>query len=87
MGAGSTIASSNKRVPVDATIKQQGGATYVFAVAMRDGATKAEFTIKGLAGKLQAEVIGEGRAIDVTDGRYADDFKGYEVHLYRIAGK
>jgi len=85
VGEGSTVASSNKVVPVEAMIKQQGGATYVLAVAMRDGATKADFGIKGLAGKAQAEVLGEGRKIDVADGKFSDDFKGYEVHLYKIA--
>jgi len=84
VGEGSTIASSNKVVPVDAMIKQQGGATYVLAVAMRDGATKADFGIKGLTGKAQAEVLGEGRKIDVADGKFSDEFKGYEVHLYKI---
>jgi hypothetical protein len=87
IGEGSTIAGSNKVAPVDAMIKRQGGATYVFAVAMRDKATKADFAVKGLAGKAQAEVLGEGRKIDVTDGKFSDDFKGYEVHLYKIAGK
>jgi hypothetical protein len=86
-GAGSTVTSATKAAPVDAVIKQQGGATYVFAVAMRNKATKAEFAVKGLSGKVQAEVIGEGRKIEVNDGKFADDFKGYEVHLYKIAGK
>ena len=84
VGEGSTVTSSNKMVPVDAMIKQHDGATYVFAVAMRNAATKAEFAVKGLSGKAQAEVIGEGRTIDVADGKFSDDFKGYEVHLYKI---
>jgi hypothetical protein len=87
VGDGATIASSDKAVPVDAMVKQQGGATYVFAVAMRDGATRADFTVKGLQGTASAEVLGENRKIGVTDGKFSDDFKGYEVHLYKIAGK
>jgi hypothetical protein len=52
---------------------------------MRDAATKADFAVKGLAGKMSAEVLGEGRKIDVADGKFSDDFKGYEIHLYKIA--
>jgi hypothetical protein len=31
-----------------------------------------------------AEVISEGRRIDVTGGRFEDTFDAYGVHLYRI---
>jgi hypothetical protein len=83
---GAAIVSDNKRVPVDCMIKQYGGATYVFAVAMRDGAARATMTLKGLSGKASAEVIGEDRNVDVIDGKFSDDLKGYDVHLYRIKG-
>ena len=64
--------------------KRLDGATYVFAVRMEDIASKGSFTVKGLTGRAVAEVLGEDRKIDVTDGKFSDDFKGYEVHLYKI---
>jgi hypothetical protein len=85
--AGAAVTSSDKDVPVSLMVKQKAGATYVFAVAMRDAATRADFAVKGLSGKMSAEVMGEDRKIDVAEGRFSDDFKGYEVHLYRITGK
>lgn len=69
-------------VPVDAMVKHHEGATYVFAVSMRNEATTARFAV-GDAGKV-AEVIGEGRTIEVVDGAFEDAFTPYAVHLYRV---
>ena len=68
--------------PVAAIVKRQGDSTYLFAVAMRDQASKATFTVKGARGT--AEVLGENRSLPVKDGKIEDEFKPYEVHLYRI---
>jgi hypothetical protein len=76
------VVSANKDVPIAATVRRAGGATYVFAVAMRDGATRATFVLPGAKGDVQA--IGEGRTVGATDGRFDDEFKGYEVHLYKL---
>ena len=84
VGSTARVASDNKAVPIDVMIKRYGGDTYVFAVAMRDGPARANFVVKGLNGKSSAEVLGENRKIDVIDGKFADDFKGYAMHLYRI---
>ena len=70
--------------PIASMVKRHGGATYIFVVAMRDAAAKAEFTVPGLPAKATAEVLGEGRTIDVTDGKFSDDFAPYAVHLYKI---
>ncbi|MBB6736040.1 S-layer homology domain-containing protein [Cohnella sp. CBP 2801] len=75
------VLSGNKDVQVDTMVKHEGGATYVFAVGMRDGGTTAKFF--GLAGS-EAEVIGEGRTIPIVNGQFSDDFAPYGVHLYRI---
>ena len=40
--------------------------------------------VRGLPETANAEVIGEGRGIPVNGGRFADEFKAYDVHLYRI---
>jgi len=76
------VASSSAEVPIASMAKRHEGSTYVFAVAMRDG--PAGGTVSGLGAAVSAEAIGEGRTIAVKDGKFEDDFKGYEVHLYRI---
>ncbi|MBN2582518.1 MAG: hypothetical protein JXL80_05575 [Planctomycetes bacterium] len=72
-------------LPVATMVKRHDGATYLFAVRMEDSPCTATFQVKGLPAKATAEVIDEDRKIDVTDGRLADRFDGYGVHLYKIA--
>lgn len=79
---GATVTTSGADAPVDLLVKRPGDATYVFAVAMRDKGTKAAFTVKG--GKGAAEVLGENRSIPLKGGAFEDEFKPYDVHLYRI---
>ena len=81
---GATVASSSPDVPIDLMMKRHEGATYVFAAAMRNGAAKGSFTVRDLPTQATAEVIDEGRTIDVRDGRFDDQFRPYEVHLYKI---
>lgn len=78
------ITSSSETVPVDGMVKRHGGATYLFTVAMRNGAAKAGFHLPALRGAHTAEVIGENRSLPVRDGRFDDNFAPYQVHLYRI---
>jgi len=78
------VESSNKDVPVATMVKKQGGATYVFAVAMKPGTTEATFTLHGLPAGAQIEVIGENRKLDPADGKFQDRFADWDVHLYRI---
>jgi hypothetical protein len=82
-----TVRSSNADVPIDIMVKRQGGTTYVFAVAMRNSATRGSFQIQGLPAQSSAEVLGEAtpfRPIRVSEGRFEDDFQPFEVHLYAI---
>jgi hypothetical protein len=79
-----TISSSNDKVPIDVMVKRDKGATYLFAVAMRDGQTQATFAVKGLIDKCKVQVLGESRAVDCQNGRFQDEFKPWDVHLYRI---
>jgi hypothetical protein len=81
---GATVGSSTTGVPIDLMVKQHGGVTYVFAVCMRDGATTGSFDVAGLGVSAQAEVLDEGRQIQVTGGQFTDQFQPYEAHLYRI---
>lgn len=84
---GVTASSSAEKVPVEAMLKRHGGKTYVFAVGMRDGETTAAFRIAGMTGKARAQVLGEDRTVPVQGGVFQDDFKPWDVHLYRIMGE
>lgn len=81
---GVLVKSSTPGVPVHSMVKRYGGATYLFAVGMRNASTTAEFTIQNAPERATAEVLGEGRRIAVRRGRFMDEFKPYEVHLYRV---
>jgi hypothetical protein len=80
------LQNSSKDFPVDYCVKKYGGATYIFAVAMRNGPAKDEgFRVKGIGAGTLVDVLGENRKITIqSEGEFGDDFKGYEVHLYRI---
>jgi hypothetical protein len=80
---GVEVTVSNPAVPVDVMVKEHGGYTYLFCAAMRDGATRATFTLPGRSGPSSVEVIGEARELSATDGSFQDDFSSYGVHLYR----
>ena len=69
--------------PIATMVKRHGGATYIFAVRMDPGPAKATFQVRGVAGKAEVEVLGEGRRIAAEDGRFVDEFGPYEVHLYK----
>ena len=77
-------APAGAAVPVASMVKRHGGATYVFAVAMRDQGGKATLTVPGQAADAAAEVIGEGRTVKVAGGKFEDEFEPHAVHLYRI---
>lgn len=81
---GAQVDSNPPEVPVDVMVKRHDGATYLFAVAMRPGATTATFRVPGLPAEATAQVLGEERAVPVRDGQFRDDFAPYAVHLYRI---
>lgn len=82
---GVTTASSNAAVPIDTMLKRYGGNTYLFAVGMRPATTTATFTLRGISGKSNVEVIGENRSLEATDGVLSDVFSAHAVHLYRLA--
>jgi hypothetical protein len=81
---GLKVTTSTAEVPVEATVRRQGGAVYVFAVGMRAGQATATFTIAGLAGLRKVEVLDEGRSLEVRDGVFSDTFQPWDVHLYKI---
>jgi hypothetical protein len=80
---GVKVASAAADAPVAAMVKRHGGATYVFAVAMRPAKTQATFTVPAPAA-TKATVLGENRTIKVAAGQFQDSFDPYAVHLYRV---
>jgi hypothetical protein len=82
---GAKVRPVNPNAPIATMVKKHGGATYLFAVGMRDNQTKATFSIQGLSGRHTVEVLDEDRTLESTDGAFEDNFQPWDVHLYRIA--
>ncbi len=76
-----TVNSSNSEVPVDIMTKSYSKANYIFAAGMRCGFTTATFNVTS---GTSVEVLGEGRTINIIDGKFSDEFIPYGVHLYKI---
>lgn len=81
---GASVTSTEEGVPIDLMVKRHGDETYLFAVAMREGATTATFNLPG-TGDARVEVLDESRTIEAIAGHWEDRFSGYQVHLYRIS--
>lgn len=81
---GVVVTTSNSDAPVAALVKRHGDGTYLFAVAMRNTAVKTSFALREGPREGVTEVLGESRSISILNGHFEDDFKPYEVHLYRI---
>jgi hypothetical protein len=71
-------------LPIAAMVKRQAGTTYLFAVRMEETPSTGTFTLPGLPAKAKAEVLTDGRSIDVQNGKFSDDFQGYDVRIYKI---
>jgi hypothetical protein len=78
------VTSSVADLPIDVMVKQRDRALYLFSVAMRNRGARGSFRINGLSSRTRAEVLGEGRTIEIRNGNFADEFGPYGVHLYRI---
>jgi len=81
------VSSDNSDIPVAIMVKKHEGATYIFAVGMRNGQTNAKFTMWSLEGRRIVEVLGEDRTIVSKDGVFRDSFRAWDVHLYRIGDR
>lgn len=76
-----SVICSNPSVPVDIMTKKLNSENYIFAAGMRCGFTTVTFSVA--EGKT-VEVLGEGRTLKITDGKFSDDFSPFAVHLYRV---
>jgi hypothetical protein len=78
------VSSSDPLVPIDLMAKQYGGATYVFAVGMRNLETNGRFRIPGVRNGT-VEVLGESRALQMDGREFQDAFGPYGVHIYKVS--
>lgn len=81
---GIAVHSSMSDAPIAWMLKRHHGATYLFAVNMRDKPTRGTFSVRGLPAAAKIEVLGDERRLNIGEGQWADNFTGYAVHLYRI---
>ena len=81
---GVTVEFTPADAPVEAILKRHGRDTYLFAVGMRGAPSKAAFQIANLPSTASAEALGENRTIPVKSGKFSDEFRPWDVHLYRI---
>jgi hypothetical protein len=65
-------------------VKRHGDSIYLFAVGMRNAATTGSFSLPTLPPEAQVRVLDENRTLVARNGKFTDDFKAYEVHLYQI---
>ena len=81
-----TVKCDNPATPLATMVKVAGGATYLFAAAMREGTTGATFTLPpNAAGEI--EVLGESRTIQARNQEFTDRFGSWDVHLYRAKNR
>lgn len=76
--------STNPAAPLASMVKQVGGFTYIFAVAMRPLETDAIFSLANVPEGTAVEVLGENRTLPVALGKFSDRFGPWAVHLYRV---
>jgi hypothetical protein len=78
------IATSEAGLKVATMTREHLGTNYIFAVAMENRAGEVSLKSPELSRVGSVEVIDESRSVMVTSGGIRDEFKPYEVHLYRF---
>lgn len=81
------VKSADAAATIAWMLKRQAGATYLFAVNLSRFPTLGTFSGREWSAGATAEVLNESRTLKVDAGEFADSFKAYDVHLYRIAVK
>jgi hypothetical protein len=71
--------------PIAVMMKKHDGAVYLFSVRMEETPATGTFRVEGLPAAAKVEVLGENRQVPVTSGTFSDEFKGYDVHLYKVS--
>ncbi len=79
-----TVKTDSAEAPLALMAKQHEGSTYLFAVAMRELATTATFTLTKAPGPSTVEVLGENRTLPLDHGVFTDHLDPWGVRLYRF---
>jgi hypothetical protein len=87
VAGGVEVKSSVDGVPIAGMEKRHGGSTWLFTVNMRNQATRGILVLKAPVPGGGIEVLGESRRLEPREGTVTDDFKPYEVHLYRFKSR
>jgi hypothetical protein len=82
--ANAASVQSSNQAPIDIMVKKYKGAVYLFTVGMRNEATRGTFVVPAMGANATVEVMGENRDLIIRNGHFEDEFKPYDVHLYRI---
>lgn len=70
--------------PVASLIKRYHDSTYLFVVNMRNINAEVSFSFSKPIQNTVVQVINETRSLKSTNGVFHDQFKPWEVHLYRV---
>jgi hypothetical protein len=82
---GATVKSAPTNAPIAWMMKRRADTIYLFTVNMRNQPTRGSFTVRGLPEDGRVEVLGESRSVSGRRGEFTDEFKPYDVHLYRAS--
>ena len=80
------VKSSDADASIASMVKHGKDGLYVFAVNMRNKATRGSVTLPGVNKTVGVDVLGESRQVSAPNGSFGDDFKPYAVHIYQIKG-
>lgn len=78
------VTPSDAEVPISILAKRYEGATYVFAVGLRNKPVQGSFKLAGVPEGAKVTVLGEDRTIPLAAGTFTDSFTPYAVHLYQV---
>ncbi len=83
-GIGQTIQTINQNKNIRAIVKKSKIGTFLIAANQSKNETiTAEFMPKGLR-KKSIKVYGENRQVSAADGKFKDEFKPLDVHIYKL---
>ncbi len=68
---------------IAAMAKSYNDDIYIFSIRMEGTPAQGEFRVNTNGSRV--EVLGEGRTIPISNGRFTDRFDSYQVHLYKVS--
>ncbi len=81
---GATVRSASGDTGIAWMLKRKGDTLHLLTVNLRNVPDRGTFVLRGLKGASEIEVLDEARHLTAKEGGFTDDYKPYEVHLYRV---